>query len=109
MRMHFSLNLLLIYSFLKCYSVKSFRFISKFKKYDSHLSAKRDFGPPSTSGEVVQPVLHGLSYSINLPKRSGIQWGSDLSFRWIYVVDIDPDTEASQCGLIEKGTRINFS
>jgi hypothetical protein len=35
----------------------------------------------------------GMMYSVELPKRPGISWGSDLSFRWIYVLDIDSNSE----------------
>ena len=37
-------------------------------------------------------------------KILGISWGADLSFRWIYVSDVDPVGEAAQSGLIRKGT-----
>ena len=33
---------------------------------------------------------------------SGINWGADLSFRWIYVSSVDPSGEAAET-MIEKG------
>jgi hypothetical protein len=37
----------------------------------------------------------GLAFSVDLPQYgSGISWSSDLSFRWVYVQDLDPAGEA---------------
>lgn len=48
----------------------------------------------------------GTTIVVELGKSSGISWGSDLSFRWVYVLDLDPAGEASKTGLIEKGDYI---
>jgi len=39
-------------------------------------------------------------------KRAGISWGSDLSFRWVYVLDLEPTGEAAQSGIVQKGDYI---
>jgi hypothetical protein len=42
------------------------------------------------------------AYVVNLPKQAGISWGSDLSFRWVYVIDLDPNGEAFRSGRVRK-------
>lgn len=48
----------------------------------------------------------GLVYGVEMSRSAGISWGSDISFRWIYVLDLDPNGEASSTGLIKKGDYI---
>jgi hypothetical protein len=48
----------------------------------------------------------GFSYTVEMSKFAGIDWGSDLSFRWVYVVGLDPEGEAAKSKLIEKGDYI---
>ena len=43
---------------------------------------------------------------MELPKRAGINWGTDLSFRWVYVQSLEPNGAASDSGFIEKGDYI---
>lgn len=78
------------------------------------LSAKKVWSPPPPSSDSNQPISQpsggieeelptGVAFSIELPKKgAGISWGSDLSFRWIYVLDMEPTGEAYQSGLIAK-------
>lgn len=78
------------------------------------LSAKKVWSPPPASPDSNLPVSQplagveeelqtGVAFSIELPKKgAGISWGSDLSFRWIYVLDMEPTGEAYQSGLITK-------
>ena len=73
--------------------------------------AKKDWSAPKESPSV--PVTQtttadgkGLVYSLELSKRAGISWGSDISFRWIYVLDLEPTGEAAQAGVIQKGDYI---
>ena len=69
------------------------------------LAAKGKWDPPtadqSTSGD-----NSGLAFEVELPKRAGIDWGADLSFRWVKVIGLDPQGEAYKSGLIEKGDYI---
>ena len=68
------------------------------------LSAKSNkWEPPK---EEIADNDNGVAYSIELPKRAGISWGSDLSFSWIYVLDLEPSGEAAGTGIIEKGDYI---
>lgn len=75
----------------------------------TRLCAKKDWSVPK-EGTVDVPRLEtegkGLVYSLELPKRAGISWGSDISFRWIYVLDLEPTGEAAQTGVIQKGDYI---
>eukprot|EP01035_Chromulina_nebulosa_P034655 gene34655-46517_t len=48
----------------------------------------------------------GIAYTVEMGKSCGISWGSDLSFRWIYVMDIDPNGEAA--GNVFKGIHLTF-
>lgn len=78
------------------------------------LSAKKVWSPPPPSSDSNLPISQpsggieeelptGVAFSIELPKKgAGISWGSDLSFRWIYVLDMEPTGEAYQSGLIAK-------
>ena len=65
--------------------------------------------PPSSTTDGISNSVdddstqQGITYTVELPKASGISWGSDLSFRWIYVQDIDPQGEAMKTGMVRKG------
>ena len=70
------------------------------------LYAKKDWSPP-VAEKKPEEELNGIAYAVDLPKKgTGISWGSDLSFRFIYVLSMEPTGEAYQCGLIEKGDYI---
>jgi ferredoxin len=42
-------------------------------------------------------------YRIRIPRAPGIEWGTDLSFSFVYVRSLDPSGPASMSGLINKG------
>jgi hypothetical protein len=56
---------------------------------------------PNSSPPQTEPS-GGITYTVELTKRAGISWGSDLSFSWIYVLDLEQSGEASASGKIEK-------
>ena len=101
------------YLILACTAVECFRphYITI---RNTALSAKKVWSPPPPSSEPSPPITPplpdiqeetstGLAFSVELPKRgAGISWGSDLSFRWVYVLDLEPTGEAYQSGLIQK-------
>ena len=64
--------------------------------------AKKSWQPPSEEVDNEDPDNKGFAYSVELNKRAGISWGSDLSFRFIYVLDLEPTGDAYQSGLVEK-------
>lgn len=80
----------------------------------SALKAKKDWSTPKSDSSKSSNNLEnneqinekGLAYTIELPRAAGISYSSDISFRWIYVNDIDPNGPASQAGLIQKGDYI---
>lgn len=45
-------------------------------------------------------------YRIRLPRAPGIEWGTDLSFSFVYVRDMDPTGPASFSGKIDKGDQL---
>ena len=45
----------------------------------------------------------GNAYEIELPKLAGIDWGADLSFRWVKVIGLDPSGEAFKSNLVKVG------
>lgn len=76
------------------------------------LLAKKSWAPPPSSSSPspapilvpteVEPAPTGVAFTIDLPKRAGINWGSDLSFRWIKVLSMDPNGEAALSNVIQK-------
>lgn len=81
-------------------------------QFYTSLFAKKNWAPPSSNpitggfspiSTLPQAEANGgLTYTIEMTKRSGISWGSDLSFRWIYVLDMEQAGEASASQKIEK-------
>lgn len=45
-------------------------------------------------------------YRIRLPRAPGIEWGTDLSFSFVYVRDLDPTGPASLSGIVQKGDQL---
>jgi hypothetical protein len=45
-------------------------------------------------------------YRIRLPRAPGIEWGTDLSFSFVYIRDLDPSGPASMSGLVDKGDQL---
>jgi ferredoxin len=45
-------------------------------------------------------------YRIRLPRAPGIEWGTDLSFSYVYVRDLDPTGPASMSGMVQIGDQL---
>lgn len=45
-------------------------------------------------------------YRIRLPRAPGIEWGTDLSFSFVYVRDLEPAGPASISGMVSKGDQL---
>lgn len=45
-------------------------------------------------------------YRIRLPRAPGIEWGTDLSFCFVYVRDLDPSGPAAFSGRVNKGDQL---
>ena len=46
------------------------------------------------------------SYTVRLSRAAGIEWGTDLSFRFVYVRALEPGGAADQTGVISKGDQL---
>ena len=74
------------------------------------LSAKRNWSPnptppppnPIDSQPESDVQSEGLKYTLELPKAMGVNWGSDLSFRWIFVNSLDESGAAAASGAVKK-------
>ena len=70
--------------------------------------AKKDWHPPPgdtssdpmRSSETNYGNTNGIAYDVTLSKRAGIDWGADLSFRWVYVTGLDPAGDAFKSGKV---------
>ena len=70
------------------------------------LSAKKNWQPPPSENAVIDESGDGIAYNVTLGRSPGIDWGADLSFRWIYVVGLDPGGDAALSGKVELGDYI---
>jgi ferredoxin len=60
-----------------------------------------------TSGDGrIDLSLDDRLYRIRLPRAPGIEWGTDLSFSFVYIREMDPSGPASMSGLVEKGDQL---
>jgi ferredoxin len=75
--------------------------------FRSHvLSAKKNWAPPTENeGDAVTDTNseNGFTYTVEMSKQAGISWGSDLSFKWVKVLDIEPNGAAAEAKMIQKG------
>lgn len=58
--------------------------------------------PPEKGGEASDPRL----YSVRISRVTGIEWGTDLSFSWVYVRALEPGGAADKCGEISMGDQV---
>jgi ferredoxin len=61
---------------------------------------------PEAPDERIDLSLDDRLYRIRLPRAPGIEWGTDLSFSFVYVRDLDPAGPASMSGRVEKGDQV---
>jgi hypothetical protein len=113
---------LALYLFLNCTAIQSFwqASVPLANRRHGALFAKKVWTPPPPSTNSGPPTLQpipepekeippGVAFTIDLPKKgAGISWGSDLSFRWIYVLALEPTGEAYQSGLIQKVRTLQY-
>lgn len=98
-------------SFVECFKGSFFGATSR-QQSTFGLFAQKNWGPPSAnpisggyspnSSPPRTDPSGGITYTVELTKRAGISWGSDLSFSWVYVLDLEQSGEASASGQIEK-------
>ena len=106
-------NYLVIFLILCCGSdcFRGSSFSSECRYQMSPLFMKKNWGPPSSNPIIGAADISslprpedsgGIKYSVDMTQKSGISWGSDLSFRWVYVLDIEQSGEASASGVVQK-------
>lgn len=69
----------------------------------SVLRASRWEPPTAASSGGDSDDADGVAYSVELPKATGISWGSDLSFRFVYVQEVEPNGAAAATAMVRKG------
>lgn len=103
------MEFLLVFVLFCCVSSLCRAFLHSRSAYglSTKLLAKKNWDPPKKTELVsFNDGDNGITYSVEMAKSSGITWGSDLSFRWVYVMDVDPNGEAASTGMVEKGDYI---
>lgn len=48
-------------------------------------------------------------YSVRIARATGIEWGTDISFSWVYVRALEPDGAAANCGEISVGDQVHMA
>lgn len=56
----------------------------------------------SSSSEEQDPRF----YALRISRVTGIEWGTDVSFAWVYVRDLLPSGAAANCGEISVGDQV---
>lgn len=69
---------------------------------DNNNDSKPEPEPDNTIDVTLDPRL----YRIRLSRATGIEWGTDLSFSFVYVRNMEPGGAASASCLIDKGDQI---
>jgi ferredoxin len=59
-----------------------------------------------SSSSEIDLSLDSRLYRIRLPRAPGIDWGTDLSFSFVYVRSMDPSGPASLSGQVQKGDQL---
>lgn len=61
-------------------------------------------GRTEEGGEPYDPRI----YSVRISRVTGIEWGTDLSFKWVYVRALHPSGAAENCGQISVGDQVKI-
>ena len=70
-------------------------------------SSKEDDGVSSAETEAaIDTTVDERLYRIRLPRAPGIEWGTDLSFSFVYVRELEPSGAADISGKIEVGDQL---
>lgn len=75
-------------------------------KPSSNLFMSSDEGDSELADGRIDLSLDERLYRIRLPRAPGIEWGTDLSFSFVYVRDIDPTGPASMSGKVDKADQL---
>eukprot|EP00980_Cylindrotheca_fusiformis_P025853 scaffold14741_cov135-Cylindrotheca_fusiformis.AAC.3 len=72
----------------------------------SKLFASSGQEEPKTPDDGIDLSLDERLYRVRLSRAPGIEWGTDLSFSFVYVRDLDPSGPASMSGRVEKNDQL---
>ena len=80
----------------------------------SHLKNHISFSPlkstpndaENTKSDEIDVKEDDRLYRVRLSRATGIEWGTDLSFSFVYIRDMDPSGAAMLSGVISKGDQI---
>jgi ferredoxin len=73
---------------------------------ESKLFSSEGGEEPEAPDDRIDLSLDDRLYRIRLPRAPGIEWGTDLSFSFVYIRDLEPAGPASMSGRVEKGDQI---
>ena len=79
-------------------------FLLRYKKKELDPISASDGG--GCTAEAFDVSGNGITYEVELSRRPGIDWGTDLSFRWVYVTAMDPNGDAAKSNLVAVGDYI---
>eukprot|EP00904_Undaria_pinnatifida_P001529 jgi/Undpi1/11377/HiC_scaffold_30.g13674.m1 len=66
-------------------------------------------GPPGVEGQEGEKggdEQDARLYSVRISRVTGIEWGTDLSFSWVYVRALQPSGAAALCGEVSVGDQL---
>ena len=100
-----------LYSYLLFLPTLSYSFLSQGHAKASNRATgpihARNFQPPEEQPRLPPNAIvnefGGQLFTVELPKRAGINWGADLSFSWVFVSSLESGGEAAQWGYLQKG------
>lgn len=62
--------------------------------------------PANNSPKGIDLNEHPALYRVRISRRTGIEWGTDLSFAFVYVRELEPGGAADLTGKVKKGDQI---
>jgi ferredoxin len=88
---------------LNTFNLKNSNAFQTFKLFESSSSAAAEEEAPTTPIDV---SIDDRLYRIRLPRAPGIEWGTDLSFAFVSIRDMEPAGPASLSGQVSKGDQL---
>mmetsp|Transcript_28018 Transcript_28018/g.42398 ORF Transcript_28018/g.42398 Transcript_28018/m.42398 type:complete len:296 (+) Transcript_28018:98-985(+) len=93
-------------AFRGCSSYATDNRVSPLKKFRIQNTKLSKTKADDDSSEGIDISLDERLYRVRLSRAPGIEWGTDLSFSFVYVRNMDPTGPAFQSGLIEEGDQL---
>ncbi len=70
------------------------------------LSAEENSEPKEEGDGRIDVSVDGRLYRTRLSRAPGIEWGTDLSFSFVYVRELEPSGEAAMMGMVKQGDQL---